>query len=118
MQLSASPGRSTLTQGIDHFYTTDPIDFTASGYRFEGITGYLYPDKFANTIALHHWYHSIVSDNFYTHEEPKGSPSGGYQGIIGYIYRNPAAGTAPLLRWYHETRHDHFYATDPKADKY
>lgn len=113
------PSNLSAMSSNDHFYTTDPKDFTASGYRFEGITGYLYPVKFANTIALHHWYNPAIRDNFYTHDEPSGTPSKDgyeYQGIVGYIYRNPEAGTAPLLRWWRPGVGDHFYCTDPKGE--
>ncbi|KAF9945822.1 hypothetical protein BGZ72_000948, partial [Mortierella alpina] len=92
----------------DHFYTTNPKDHSASGYRFEGILGYLYPVKFANTTALHHWHNPTINDNFYTHLGPSEPPSTdggespstkGYenQGIVGYIYRNPEGGTVPCF---------------------
>lgn len=127
MQISNPSNPGTAVSSPDHFYTTNPKDYTAQGYRFEGILGYLYPTKFANTIALHHWYNSTVRDNFYTHEDPDKSPPADegeapstngyeYQGIIGYIYRNPEGGTVPLLRWWSATPSDHFYCTDPRGE--
>lgn len=85
----------------DHYYTTDPKDMSDSGYRFEGITEYLYPEKFAHTIALHHWFNAALGDNFYTVDEPHPPSTDGYdyKDIVGYIYQNAARGTAPLLRW-------------------
>ncbi|KAI8602432.1 hypothetical protein EDD21DRAFT_371887 [Dissophora ornata] len=113
-----TPDSSSSASMSDHFYTTDPSDFTASGYRFEDITGYLYRDKFANTIALHHWYNPTAYDNFYAEDLPEEPSDNGYNylGIVGYIYRDPVRGTVPLLRWYHDDLVNHFYTTDSKGE--
>ncbi|KAF9538400.1 hypothetical protein EC957_006775 [Mortierella hygrophila] len=106
-----------MVTGADHYYTTDPKDMSASGYSFEGITGYLYPVKFAHTIALHHWFNPTLGDNFYTVNEPHlPTPGDGYdyKGIVGYIYQKATRGTAPLLRWYHSIG-DHFYTTNSRG---
>ncbi|KAF9360449.1 hypothetical protein BGX26_009277 [Mortierella sp. AD094] len=110
---------ATTFSALDHYYTTDPKDMKYAGCRFEGIIGYLYPDKFGNTIALHHWHNAILHDNFYTHEPPNKTDAGDYvyQGVVGYIYRNPANGTVPLLRWWLDGEiADHFYCTDPRGE--
>ncbi|KAG0058448.1 hypothetical protein BGZ90_004943 [Linnemannia elongata] len=73
-----------MITGTDHYYSTDPKSLPASGYYFEKITGYLYPDKFANTVPLHHWFNPILGDNFYTIDEPNLPSTNGYEykGII------------------------------------
>ncbi|KAG0284979.1 hypothetical protein BGZ97_008003 [Linnemannia gamsii] len=107
-----------MTSKADNYYTTNPKDMSKSGYRFEGITGYLYPEKFANTVPLHHLFHPLSGDNFYTLDKPQTSPnSDGYEykgkvggelapdnyvfeGVTGYMYPEPVEGTVPLFRWY------------------
>jgi hypothetical protein len=109
---------AAMVHRSDHFYTTDPSDKSKTGYRFEGITGYLFTGKFSNTIALHHWFNPASGDNFYTHEEPQIPSTNGYQyqGIVGYLYREPTRGTVPLLRWWHTISGDHFYTTNPRGE--
>ncbi|KAF8937998.1 hypothetical protein BGZ47_008765 [Haplosporangium gracile] len=48
----------------DHYYTANLKDMSDSGYRFEGIAGYLYPENIALTTTLHHWFNLTVCDNF------------------------------------------------------
>ncbi|MBE3044373.1 hypothetical protein IMZ48_17760, partial [Candidatus Bathyarchaeota archaeon] len=53
----------------DHFYTTDPTGELAvqSGYRAEGILGYLYPNEDtapSGTVALFRWYQSGLMSKF------------------------------------------------------
>ncbi|KAG0232152.1 hypothetical protein BGW42_008368, partial [Actinomortierella wolfii] len=84
MQLS---GPSTRTTSCDHFYTTEEKDFTAKEYLFEGITGYLYTEKYVETVALHQWYSPTTNDNFYTIDEPSERTSEDgydYQGVVGF----------------------------------
>lgn len=108
-----------MTSKADNYYTTNPKDMSKSGYRFEGITGYLYPEKFANTVPLHHLFHPLSGDNFYTLDKPQTSPNSDgyeYKGKVGYIYRHPTRGTAPLLRWWLMDQGDHFYTTHPSGE--
>ncbi|KAF9104190.1 hypothetical protein BGX27_010208 [Mortierella sp. AM989] len=98
----------------DHFYTTEMKDFKSVGYKFEGITGYLYSYQSVNTIGLHHFVSHVTHDNFYTHQ----TEINGYLnvGVVGYMYPEAVDGTVPLLRWWHPDVSNHFYCTDPKGE--
>ncbi|KAF9897361.1 hypothetical protein BX616_005737, partial [Lobosporangium transversale] len=86
-------------------------EMSDSEYALKGITGYLYPEKFADTITINH-------DDLLYHESSSAPSSNeyDYKGIAGYIYRNPLREATPLLRWWPNENVVHFYCTDPRDE--
>lgn len=82
----------------DHLYTTNPNE-KPNGYRFEGISGYVFAEQKPNTVPIYRSVQRQIGSHYYTttNEDPT---QYGYvdEGILGYAYASSVAGSAPWYR--------------------
>ena len=60
------------------------------GYRYEGITAYVYPTQLCNSVPLFRTYNAKVGDHFYTTSAPERDNAITRlnfvdEGIVGYV---------------------------------
>lgn len=82
----------------DHMYTTNANE-KPSGYRYEGISGYVFKTQVNGTKPIYRSSNSAIGAHYYTTavEDPT---KYGYkaEGIIGYAYDTQVSGSAPWYR--------------------
>lgn len=94
----------------NHFYTTITSGEMAasSGYKHEGIAGYVWDSSFIfpidpRSVPLYRWYNPGVHDHFYT-TNPTGESAAqsGYmkEGGDYHVYKDQVTGSVPFFRWY------------------
>lgn len=103
-------------KGCDHFYTTGwgELGPGASGWGFEGIQCYVYPNQRPGMVPLYRYWNGQGCDHFYTTSwEELGQGGGGwnYEGIQCYVHQDQQPGTIPLYRYWNGNGCDHFYTT-------
>ncbi len=85
--------------GTQHAFTTDPKKFSGGmdGLSLEGVAGYLYPNEFPGSIALHQYEYSQRGQFVLRTKRDLGS-GWKYHGIAGYAVAppNPPADDAPF----------------------
>ena len=101
----------------DHFYTTNWNELADghSGWRYEGIAGYICTRPGPGRRALYRYWNPRVNDHFYTirwGELGRGRNGYRYEGIAGYVYRRGGDGRKKLHRYYNPWARDHFYTID------
>ncbi|KAG6891438.1 hypothetical protein C0992_006697 [Termitomyces sp. T32_za158] len=103
---------------VDHFYTLSANEAQAAtglGYRREGISSYIFPNRAQGTVPLYRLYSASATDHFYTTSAAERTSAIGLgytpEGIAGYIYPNNDCGGVPLYRLYSASGTDHFYTT-------
>lgn len=104
-------------QNKGHFYTANWNELGAnpSGWRYEGIAGYVELYAGGNTRPLHRYYNPHGPGHFYTtnfSELGNGGNGWNYEGIGGYVPNNAAADTASLHRYVFTHASTHFYTTN------
>jgi hypothetical protein len=85
--------------GVQQAFTTDPHKFSGGvdGFSLEGVAGYLYPNEFPGSIALHQFENGQRGHYVLTTERQMGS-GWRYHGIAGYAVAppTPPADDAPF----------------------
>lgn len=104
-------------QNKGHFYTANWNELGAnpSGWRYEGIAGYVELYAGGNTRPLHRYYNPHGPGHFYTtnfSELGNGGNGWNYEGIGGYVPNNATADTASLHRYVLTHVNTHFYTTN------
>lgn len=119
--LASAPNQDPKpVKGVDHMYLTNKTnaDFMVKfhGWKYEGITGYVYASQAANTVPFY-WSHSKPGgDHFYTQELHSEGAWDLYEdlGVACYLFPKQEDGTVPLQRYRLEKEglnHDHLYTT-------
>ncbi|KAG6853462.1 hypothetical protein C0991_004249 [Blastosporella zonata] len=101
---------------VDHFYTTNTAELTATGYNFEGVSSFIFTSRQPGTVPFYRLYSPAATDHFYTtsaSERNNAIANLGYksEGVAGYIYPNSSCGGVPFYRLYSPSGTDHFYTT-------
>jgi uncharacterized protein YkwD len=103
----------------NHIYITTrhDVNMAGQGYCYEGIEGYLYPNKVPGTVPLCLYYSHPRADHFYTIDCDDGKWAGHTYtryGQVGYVdpISRPGYNT-PLHRYWNAGWLDHFYTITP-----
>jgi hypothetical protein len=101
----------------DHFYTAgiSEIGYGAYGYTFESIEGVTFLTPYSySTTPLYRFYHSGITDHFYTTDYNEGINAGyTYEGVVGYVSTSSHTNYVPLYQHWNANGGDHFYTTNP-----
>jgi hypothetical protein len=113
---SPSVAKVPIYRGVNaagnHLYSTSAGDASASGFRSEGIAGYVASSQVDGTVPLYRMSNS-KGDNVLTTDANLKSAlqSQGYQdnGVVGYVASSQMAGTQPLYQLSSPDGASHFY---------
>lgn len=82
----------------DHLYTTNSNERPV-GYRFEGVSGYVYNRQMPNTKAIYRSAQRQIGSHYYTTENSDPSEYGYVdEGVLGYAYTQNVAGASAWYR--------------------
>lgn len=103
----------------DHFYTTSYNEYSKtavnSGYKQQGILGYIFSNSQPGTTPIYRMWNPAVSDHVYTTSFNEYSTKSVYgykqEGILGYIFSSSQPGTTPVYRMWNPAVSDHVYTT-------
>jgi hypothetical protein len=82
--------------GGGHFYTSNEQErnaLLARGFVNENHIGYVYPQPYADLVALYRWYKPAIDRHFYSTDRAEGDRAGfQFEGVIGYVRPASSAG--------------------------
>lgn len=81
----------------DHLYTTNANEKPA-GYRFEGISGYVFATQVANTSPIYRSNKADIGAHYYSTTNDATNYGYTNEGILGYAYTASAAGSSAWFR--------------------
>ncbi len=82
----------------DHLYTTNPNE-KPGGYRFEGISGYVYNRQVPGTVAIYRSAQPQIGSHYYTTTDDDPTKYGYVdEGILGYAFAQSTSGSSPWYR--------------------
>lgn len=81
----------------DHLYTTNANE-KPSGYRAEGIAGYVYNKQVTGTVAIYRSNQAQIGAHYYSTTNDASNYGYSDEGILGYTFANSVTGSAPWYR--------------------
>ncbi len=100
----------------DHFYTTSAAE-KPSGYRFEGISGYVFNEQVANSEPIYRSSNSSQGAHYYSTINDAAQYGFTPEGIIGYAYTSSVTGSSPWFRLYKGAPTFDYVATTSEQEK-
>ena len=95
-----------------HHYTANwsELGYGSSGFKYEGIAGYIYNYNISGSIPWYRYYRSSFNNHYFSTSST--TPSGyASEGIAGYVSSTQVSGSIPLYQYYSSNK-GHFYTTD------
>jgi hypothetical protein len=100
-----------------HLYTISMAEADNTGFRREGIAGYVYDRPVPATVPLYRW--RVLRDDFYTTaRDGQGCSRLGYrlEAVTCYLYPDAKPGTVPFYQFIDPRSGQHFYTVHPYAE--